>query len=350
MRARIIVLALVVFGLSFGAAKLWRRGQSKPSEASGQTVAVAEPAADQPKEATAQASEQAAARPARQDFPVERGTSRFDLKGAKRLEIENPYGHVVLAPGQAEVVVERVVNARGQNAQEAKGKVKGFRVTGKQDKERGFLVEVAGDPKNLEVAVNLTVSVPAGVAVRARSGEGSVVVGDLQGSVQAEGAGGDITVGNVKGKVTVSTAYGNIEVKGAGGGLEAQTSSGNLDLKNIKGGSVIARSMGGAIALRVIKAEKLIVNTMSGPVDLSVSQPFSGEGEVRSSSGDLLVSLPANSNCTVRTATGSGPIKCSLPLKEEKHQGTNISGRLGAGKGTFLVTNDSGGIELRPTE
>jgi DUF4097 and DUF4098 domain-containing protein YvlB len=99
----------------------------------------------------------------------------------------------------------------------------------------------------------------------------------------------------------------------------------------------------------VISADKLIATTMSGPVDVSISQPFSGEGEVQSSSGDLLISLPTNSNCKVRTATGSGPITCSLPLKEEKHEGTNISGRLGAGKGTFLVTNDSGAIELRPT-
>jgi len=114
MRARIIILVVVVFLLAFGAGKLWRRGEGKPAHADSQATAVAKPTADSQLETASsglhagKAAEPAVGRADLQEFTVERGTSRFDLKGAKRLEVENPYGHVVLAPGQGgvEVVLE----------------------------------------------------------------------------------------------------------------------------------------------------------------------------------------------------------------------------------------------------
>lgn len=350
MRARLIVAIVVVFALSYGVATLWRRVHSD-SEPTRPHVPKAtrkeqQPVPGQP----GKAAERAAEKPVLKEFEVARTTTRSDLAGETRVVIGNPYGHVTVEPGGPQVEVLKVVYARGPSETEARGKTKAFRVTTKQDKKEGLTVEVAGDPKNYDVGVNLTVRVPPTVTITARSGAGSVRVGDMRGSVTAEGSKGDVVLGHVKGKVTASTSSGKIEVQAAEGGLEARTSSGDLDLRDIKGDSVIARSMGGAIALRVISAGKVVATTMSGPVDLVIRQPFSGEAEVRSSSGDLLVSLPAASNCKVRTATGSGPIKCSLPLKEEKHEGTNVSGRLGAGKGTFLVTNDTGAIDLRPTK
>ena len=354
MRARLIIAVVAVVALSYGMAALWRHASRKltPTARPGVESRGAARAADAtrgPKASLATSTTPPAAL-GRGQFQVERTTTRHDLAGEKRVVIENPYGHVVVAPGGPQVEVEKTVFARGKDEAEAKKKGQAFTVSAKQDKPRGFVISVEGDPRDYDVGVNLLVHVPPRVALSARAVEGDVRVGDMQGSVKAEGSMGEVVIGDVKGKVTASTASGNVVVKGAGGGLEAQTSSGNLDLQNAQGASVIARSMSGTIKLRVISTSHLVATTMSSAVDVSIAQPFSGQAEVRSASGDLLVAIPAASDCKVQTMTGSGSVKSSLPLKDEKHAGPNISGRLGAGKGLLLVTNDSGGIEVKPTK
>ncbi len=368
MRARPIIAVIAVVALSYGVATLWRHASPKltptarpkarsegpargadarRSPEASRAPGTTPPAAPAPVEPAATQTPQTAALGHGQ-YQVERTTTRHDLAGEKRVVIENPYGHVVVASGGPQVEVEKTVFARGKDEAEARKKGQAFTVSVARDKRQGFVISVEGDPRDYDVGVNLLVRVPPTAALRAKSGEGDVRVGDMQGSVKAEASMGEVVVGNVKGKVTASTASGNVVVKGAGGGLDAQTSSGNLDLQNAQGASVTARSMSGTIKLRVISTSHLIATTMSSAVDVSIAQPFSGQAEIRSASGDLLVAIPVTSDCKVQTMTGSGPVKSSLPLKDEKHAGPNISGRLGAGKGLLLVTNDSGGIEVKP--
>lgn len=295
-----------------------------------------------------QAAPEEAKREGVKDFPLPRPVATYDVSGAKRLVIGNPYGHVFAEPGGTKVEVKQEVYARGKTEAEAEQKAGAFKLVQKQQKG-DLSVEVEGDPKNLDVGVNLRVRVPPSLNLKIRVAEGAVRVGDMQGSVEVDATAQAVTIGNVRGEVKANTSAGDLTIKGAGRGLLAQTSSGAIDVANAQGASVIARTMGGAIKLRALRADKLIVTTMSGPADVSVALPFSGQGEVRSASGDLVVAIPKTSNCQVKTMTGSGSIKVTLPLKEEKHEGLNISGRLGAGKGLLLVTNNTGGIEVKAT-
>ena len=337
MRARLIISVVVVFALCYGAASVWRRVKANPESALEQAVEAVD------------AVEARATKGLLKEFEAERATTKHDLSGERRVAIENPFGHIVIAAGGPQMEVERVIYARGKDAAEAKRKAAGFKVTTKRTKESGFTIAVEGKEKEYDVGVSLTVRVPPTADVTAYVTDGAVQVGDLQGAVKVEASSGDIVVGKVKGKVTVSTSAGSIEVKGAGGGLDAQTSSGSLLVSNAQGPTVTARTMSGAIKLHVLQTEKLIATTMSGAIEASVAQPFSGSAEVRSATGAILLALPANSNCRVETATGSGAIKCSLPLRDEKHAGPNVTGRLGAGKGKVIVTNNTGAIEVKPT-
>jgi hypothetical protein len=344
MRTRaIFVVTVVSLALVVGC------GEDRAKPTSPPTPQTPEQTTQQPAPTTAPRTEEQAPRQTGvKDFQMPSATTTYDLAGEKRVVIGNPYGHIVVNPGGTKVVVKKEVYARGASESEARKKAGGFELVRKQDEAGALHLEVEGDPKDYDVGVNLMVTVPPTVTLKVLAVEGTVRVGDMQGSVEVEASANDVTVGRVKGEVKASTAAGNVDIKGAGNGLLAQTSSGSVSVINAQGESVIARTMSGPITLQVTRATKLIVTTMSGPADISVAQPFSGNGEVRSASGDLVVAIPASSNCQVRTMTGRGAIKVSLPLKEEKHEGINIRGRLGAGKGLLLVTNDSGGIEVKP--
>jgi len=70
--------------------------------------------------------------------------------------------------------------------------------------------------------------------------------------------------------------------------------------------------------------------------------------EARTDGGNIEVRLPATSSCRVTTMTRSGDITSELPLTDVTHNGPNIAGRLGGGKGTLLATTNSGDILLAP--
>jgi len=282
-------------------------------------------------------------------FTVRQGSQEFDLAGASQVTILNKFGTVHVKAGGPKVAVQETIYARGKDKPDATARAKGFQLTSKRDPKEGLQLTFEGDAKNVDVGTGLVVSMPPTVKVLVRVSDGDVRVEDFAAPVTVDGSAGAVSVGKVKGKVGVSTAAGNITVAGATDGLEAQTSSGNLKLTDANG-KVTARTMSGDIKLQVGRSEKILATTMSGAINVTVTSPFSGDLQSSSSSGDIRVAIPANSDCKVTTATGSGPTKCTLPLKDVKRNGPNYdAGHLGSGKGAVRIMNDTGAIELVPT-
>ena len=77
------------------------------------------------------------------------------------------------------------------------------------------------------ISISYDVTVPARTTVNARTGSGSIDIGDVSGPVDANTGSGSITVGRVAAAVTASTGSGSIAVTGAGS-LNARTGSGSI--------------------------------------------------------------------------------------------------------------------------
>ena len=193
----------------------------------------------------------------------------------------------------------------------------------------------------------LTVTVPAGAEVGARSASGQIKIRGVHGSVSGKTANGDITVAQAgRGRVTVKSVSGAVRVSGVKGGLRVKTVSGDVlatgqlkdvDITSVSGTIRIDRLSGGGGAVRTTSGKvtvkgalasrsKVRIRSHSGPVEVDLSVPRGARYELRSFSGRL------------RVARGRG-----APLDA----GKRAEGAVGKGLARIKLSSFSGDIMLR---
>jgi putative adhesin len=89
------------------------------------------------------------------------------------------------------------------------------------------------NPRRVDVAMNLHVRVPAGVAVDGSTVNGSLQVRDVTGDVKLEGVNGRIQVSGATGKVQAQTVNGGVDLT-----LDALSSRG-VDVQTVNGGITV---------------------------------------------------------------------------------------------------------------
>jgi hypothetical protein len=144
----------------------------------------------------------------------------------------------------------------------------------------------------------LTLSTPAGEAVRATSSSGNVNARNLTGALDLQDASGDIVLNYVSGPLVLSASSGDIT---------------GTDLS----------------------ATKVQANDSSGDVDLSFdSAPH--EVDVSDASGDITVAVPANVSYSVVAKAGSGSSNVNVPTNPLSHN-------------VIHLNDDSGDINVVPS-
>jgi len=285
-------------------------------------------------------------------FETGRSSTAFDLGTTKKLTIENAFGDVEVMPGGLRVSVESIAYARGKTAEDASRHSDLLQIKEDTDADHGRIVRVEAKeagPGLAHADMDLRIEVPADTDLSVRVTAGDATVSGLSGKLEVHGQSGRISITDSACPVTASATAGDIEITNATAGVTANSSSGAVFVEGAEG-DVTARTMNGMLTVRVARSDKVYASTMSGDIDVRVVSPFSGKMEVRSMNGDIVVAIPARSNCRVRTATNTGGISSSLSLRRVERAGPNISGQLGAGKGSVEVTNNSGDITIKPAE
>lgn len=146
---------------------------------------------------------------------------------------------------------------------------------------------------NHSAALDLVITIPAGMAVNAtdgsgeaeirgtgalriRDGSGSLIVEDVMGEVDIEDGSGELTVRNVTGPVTIEDASGSIRLEGVGRDITLSDGSGEIVIRRV--GNVRITSDG------------------SGSIDIAdatgtvrVDSDGSGDINVRNVGGDFIV-------------------------------------------------------------
>jgi Putative adhesin len=212
------------------------------------------------------------------------------------------------------------------------------------------------------ISIGYDVTVPAQTSVNARTGSGSIDIGDVGGTVDANTGSGSITIGRVAGAVVVGTGSGSITVTGAGS-LKARTGSGSIRASAIAGaaaassgsGSVhvaqsgsgdvdVSSSSGGVVVTGVNGAAR--VSASSGSIEVE-GRP-AGPWDIRSSSGGVTVRIPADAQFDLDARVSSGRIETTHPITMT---GTidkqRLQGKVRGGGPLVAVRTSSGGIRIR---
>jgi DUF4097 and DUF4098 domain-containing protein YvlB len=218
-----------------------------------------------------------------------------------------------------------------------------------------------GDEAPRGISVSFEVTVPASTTLDAKTGSGSVSVGEIAGAVKASSGSGSLEIGRVGGAVTASAGSGSIDVKGAAS-LDAHTGSGSIRAEAIAG-SITAKSGSGSIRIGQIGPGDVDVSASSGGVTLvgvngaarvsSSSGPVSVKGRpagpwtVRASSGSITVWLPPDASFDLDAWSNSGHVETSHPVTVtgsiERHR---IRGRVRNGGPLVEVHASSGSVRI----
>jgi DUF4097 and DUF4098 domain-containing protein YvlB len=178
--------------------------------------------------------------------------------------------------------------------------------------------------------VDFTVQIPAGMRVKASSGNGDVLISSAGAEVIASTGNGRVNVAGSTGEVTASTGNGDVTVENAGGPVEVSTGSGAVRVVTSTG-PVSANSGNGDIEVSIGKLDRMPDMTFS-----------TGNGEV-------ILRLPSGLDAEVSASTGNGTVTTDFPvtLRSGKLDPSRLRGTIGNGGGRLSITSGNGDVEIR---
>ena len=178
-------------------------------------------------------------------------------------------------------------------------------------------------------STRVTVLLPKGVRLEARTGNGEVTVERASNDVDISSGNGDVRVRLTAGRVNVSTGNGELEIDGATGPVEASTGNGRVYVTTSTG-PVSVRTGNGEIDVRM--------NAIGG----------SGDMEFTTGNGSVTVAVPSTFNGDIEARTGHGEFRSDFEIRVQgRLNPRNIRGTIGSGGRRIRMVSGNGRLELR---
>ncbi len=212
------------------------------------------------------------------------------------------------------------------------------------------------------ISISYDVTVPSQTNVNARTGSGSIDIGDVGGTVDANTGSGSVAIGRVAGAVVAGTGSGSITVTGAGS-LKAHTGSGSIRASAIAGAAAASSGSGSVHVAQNGKGDvdvssssgNVVVTGVNGAAHVSASSGSievdgrpTGPWDIRSSSGGVTVRIPADAQFDLDARVSSGRIETTHPITMT---GTidkqRLQGKVRGGGPLVVVRTSSGGIRIQ---
>jgi hypothetical protein len=250
------------------------------------------------------------------DAIVVRDEKRFSVGTAVDLTVETFDGSVAVQSwDRPEVLVQ--MEKRGPDREMASA----IEVSSTQDGDR---IEIrAREPKrdggfvgigNLRgTSVSFTVSVPRSLTLRAQTGDGSIALDDVSGTIDLRSGDGSIRAAGITGEVTARTEDGSIHVEGAMAALRAETGDGSV----------------------VIEADE--------------GSAMKSDWNVSTGDGSIVFRVPGNFNADIDATSRDGSVRGELTgLQHERSEDgrESLKGRLGSGGQRVLLRSGDGSIRI----
>lgn len=179
-------------------------------------------------------------------------------------------------------------------------------------------------------SLRIALKIPREADLNVRSGDGSVEVEPINGTLDIHTGDGHITVSGAKGEIRLTTGDGRIEASGLDGRLDASSGDGHIrvegsfDLLNLK-------TNDGAIDARVLAGSKLAAGWT-----------------VRTGDGSVTLRLPDGLQAELDAHTGDGRISLDIPLLVTGTYGrTELRGKMNGGGPLLTIRTGDGSIHIQ---
>lgn len=145
----------------------------------------------------------------------------------------------------------------------------------------------------------------------------------------------------------IHTGDGSIKLRDLAGSIRADTGDGSISASDLDG-SLDAHTGDGAVSIAG-RFENLKLQTQDGSVTLAVMQgsKVNGDWRVQTGDGSVNLRLPKDLNANLELHTGDGHISLDLPLTVTGMQSEHaVQGKLNGGGSLFLVRTGDGSISV----
>lgn len=192
--------------------------------------------------------------------------------------------------------------------------------------------------------VTLTLRIPAACSLDLSTSLGSIeVANDLKGRMRARTKDGDVFFGRIDGSINIEAVRGNITVARATGDLKARSGTGDLVIGTILGRAELRASNG---SIEVMSAEgALEAESVRGDVAASLGRNLGENVSLKASAGNVFVAVDPSSALRVEAKASWGKVDSALAL-DSTTRGGNGKNRLEGvvnGGGPLVALNASGG-------
>lgn len=231
---------------------------------------------------------------------------------------------------------------------------KNLRVDSRQDGDKveltarmtghwGFSINWGKNSRGLHIEVRM----PRDGDLQVETGDGSVQVEEVNGTVNVHTGDGSVKANSLNGIVDLHTNDGSITVEGLKGDIRLRTGDGSIEARNLDG-KVEADSGDGHIRI-VGRFDGLNVKTGDGSVDTRV-QPGSkmaSSWTIRTGDGSVDIVLPAEFQADIDATTGDGHISLGIPVTVEGNfSKSQVHGKMNGGGQPLTIHTGDGSIRL----
>jgi len=266
---------------------------------------------------------------------ITREEKRFTIAGAPELKLTTFDGAIEIhAGGDAKTVIVEI-EKRGPTQES----IDQLKIETKQDGNR-IEIEVKKPSReivafgigHMSPSAKLIVTMPRDGNITARSGDGSIRIDDVHGTLDLHTGDGSVKARDVAGKIKVSTGDGSVTLDSADGDLDIDTGDGSVSVSG-KLGIVKLHTSDGSITLRADSG-----TAMKDDWSLSTGD------------GGVVLYLPKDFGADLDANTGDGSIRNELDITTDSGGESgrrSLRGKLGAGGKMLRIRTGDGSIRLK---
>jgi hypothetical protein len=271
---------------------------------------------------------------------ITREEKRFKVSGAPELHLTTFDGAIEIRAGDARTIVVEI-EKRGPT----EDAIAQLKIEAKQEGNR-IDVEVKRPPAGdrmlfgigrLTPTAKLIVTMPREGNVIARSGDGSIRVEHVRGTLRLRTGDGSIRATGVGGKISLVTGDGSVTLDDADGDLDVDTGDGSVSVAG-RPGALRLHTGDGSITFRAEPGTKM-----------------SGDWSLTTGDGGVSVYLPSEFDAQIDAHTGDGRISSELDVARDgesddrESRRRTLRGKLGNGGPALKIRTGDGSIRLKTT-
>jgi len=195
--------------------------------------------------------------------------------------------------------------------------------------------------------LHIEVRMPREADLQVQTGDGSVQVESISGTVNVHTGDGAVKANSLSGSIDLHTSDGGIAVENLKGDIRLRTGDGSIEAHELDG-KVEADSGDGHIRIAG-RFDALNVKTGDGSVDTRVlpGSKMVTSWTIRTGDGSVDLVLPSGFQTNIDASTGDGHISLGVPVTVEgTFSNSQIHGKMNGGGQPLIIHTGDGSIRL----